>query len=83
MPFIKNFLISPSDGLILLNTSDRETYLQEKISQINKLLFGTKKLNLRSNLANCNFGYLNYNTICVAALMFSLFEMVSLDKCLI
>lgn len=47
-----------------------------------KMLFNTKKLNLRNNLAHCNYGYMNYHTLNVAALLYLLVSMTGNRQCL-
>ncbi|MEA4853503.1 MAG: hypothetical protein VB082_04395 [Christensenella sp.] len=56
--------------------------IQPAYLAITKRLFSTGCLNLRNNLAHCNFGYLNYHTSCVGALLYGLFSMISTRRCL-
>jgi len=43
------------------------------------ILFNTDKLNLRNNLAHCNFGYLNYYNISATALLYGVLMMILKD----
>lgn len=79
----KNLLLDQYTLNQFLNANIAQTKIEPPYLELIKLLFGTKKLNLKNNLAHCNYGYLNYHTICVAALMFLLFNMVSSEQCLI
>lgn len=47
------------------------------------MLFGTTNVNLRNDLAHCNFDYKNYYSIHIAALLFVLFTMVSNESFLV
>ena len=49
------------------------------IYEIMCYLFGTKELNLRNNLAHCNFTYINYYNKNVTALLYILFVIISQD----
>ena len=56
--------------------------IQPAYLEITKRLFSTNCLNLRNNLAHCNFGYLNYQTCCVGALLYGLLLMILTGNCL-
>lgn len=49
----------------------------ERFVEFVSMLFGTTKLNLRNNMAHCNFTYGNYYSIYITVLLFVLFTMVA------
>ena len=49
----------------------------DRFVKIVTLLFDSSNLNLRNNLAHCNFTYMNYYSIHITALLFLLFTMVA------
>ena len=75
---LNKFTLNP-----FLNSTICQSKIEAPYLQLVKLLFGVGNLNLRNNLAHCNYGYLNYHTICVAALLYSLMSMLSNGQCLI
>ena len=50
-----------------------------RFAEIVKILFDPKELNLRNNLAHCNFDYQNYYSLQTTALLYVLFTMISND----
>lgn len=78
----ENLLLNKFTLNQFLNTTISQSKIEAPFIELVKLLFGSSNLNLRNNLAHCNFGYLNYHTICVAALLYSLISMVSDGQCL-
>lgn len=74
---LNKFTLNP-----FLNSPICKSKIDASFLQLIKLLFDTDKLNLRNNLAHCNYGYLNYHTICVASLLYSLMSMLSNGHCL-
>lgn len=77
---------------LLLNKYTLNNFLNSRICkskieipflEFSKLLFGNENLNLRNNLAHCNYGYLNYHTICVTTLLYFLLDMVIKKQCII
>ena len=65
-----------------LNSVFCATKIQPAYLEIAKIIFSINNLNLRNNLAHCNFGYLNYHTSCVGALLYGMFSMISTRVCL-
>lgn len=65
-----------------LNSAFCVSKIEPAYLEIAKMLFSTSCLNLRNNLAHCNFGYLNYHTSCVGALLYGLFSMISTGVCI-
>lgn len=57
--------------------SEFSSKIEPSYLEVIKILFGKDNLNLRNNLAHCNFGYLNYHTITVGSLLYLLFYMLS------
>ncbi len=77
---------------LLLNKYTLNNFLNSKICKskieipylkLAKLLFGVKNLNLRNNLAHCNYGYFDYHRICVTSLLYFLLDMIIKKQCLI
>jgi len=53
--------------------------VDERFLRMIDILFSTKKMNLRNNLAHCNFGYANYFNINATALLYGVFSIIALD----
>lgn len=74
---LNKFTLNPFINSTIFHSKVEAPYIQ-----LVKLLFGIDNLNLRNNLAHCNFGYLNYHTKCVTAMLYSLMSMISDGHCL-
>ena len=61
----------------LLHSKEFKDIADDRFVSFVTLLFETKKVNLRNNLAHCNTTYSNYYSIHITALLFVLFTMVS------
>lgn len=57
--------------------SEFSSKIEPPYLKVIKILFGNDNLNLRNDLAHCNFGYFNYHTITVGSLLYLLFDMLS------
>lgn len=86
---LKKYSITPHDENIekllcnkftltpLLRSSLFKDIADDRFQKIVSLVFEPSNLNLRNNLAHCNFTYMNYYSIYITALMFVLFTMVA------
>lgn len=83
-----NLIVTKNDNLRLLiqNKITLTRFLRSKefldiadhrFAEIVKILFESKELNLRNNLAHCNFDYQNYYSLQTTALLYVLFTMIS------
>lgn len=61
----------------LIQSSLFQNIADDRFVKLISRLFGIQNLNLRNNLAHCNFTYINYYSIHVTALLFVLFTMVA------
>lgn len=61
----------------LIQSSLFQNIADDRFVKLISRLFGKQNLNLRNNLAHCNFTYINYYSIHVTALLFILFTMVA------
>lgn len=60
-----------------LRSSLFKDIVDDRFEKILSLVFEPSNLNLRNNLAHCNFTYINYYSIYITALIFMLFTMVA------
>lgn len=74
---IKNLLCNKFTLTPFIRSSLFTDIADDRFVKIVTLLFDASNLNLRNNLAHCNFTYMNYYSIHITALLLLLFTMVA------
>ena len=74
---IKKLLCNKFTLTPFLSSSLFKDIADDRFTKIVSLVFEPSNLNLRNNLAHCNFTYMNYYAIYITALLFLLFTMVA------
>lgn len=76
-PNIKKLLCDKFTLTPFIRSSLFKNIADDRFVEIVSILFDSSELNLRNNLAHCNFTYINYYSIYITALLYLLFTMVA------